>query len=100
MLRGGCSGPTPTTAAGPSAWEFAAWMFGDEPHDAGRHLWLEDRRHRHRVRLELVVVPVELRGVDTRELHLAHLDRAALGAQLGDDRLGESLDGVLRAAVR
>src|SRR4051812_20568751 len=75
-------------------------MLSDEAHHARRYLRLEDRRHRHRVLVELAVVPVELRRVDAWQVDHADADLAALVDQLGDDRLGESTDRVLRAAVR
>src|SRR3954451_19173798 len=74
-------------------------MLGDVAHHARGHFRLEYGRDRHRVLVELAVVPIELRGVDPGQIHHADADLAPLMDELGDDRLGETADGVLRTAV-
>ena len=63
-------------------------------------LGLVDRRHRLRLLRQLRPSPRELGRVEAGQVHHRDVDVPAVMTDLGDDRLGEALARVLRAAVR
>ncbi len=73
---------------------------GSPVHRSRRNLWLEDRRHRHRVARHLAQAMVELRRIESRQLNHGRADARAAVTQLAAQRLLEPLDRVLGAAVR
>src|SRR5262245_58465166 len=60
---------------------------------------LEDRRHRLSLVGQPALDPAKLRGVYRLHLHHLHMHLAAVVIELGAQRLGETLEGMLSAAV-
>jgi len=80
--------------------DLASAVMSGPIHRARGNLRLEHRRHRHRVPRHPAQAVVELRRVQSRQLHHRQVDSAAAMPQFAAQGLERALDRVLGAAVR
>ena len=75
-------------------------MVGGPNNRFGGNLGLKDWGHGLRMAWEFRLAPAELRRIECGHLHHGDMDAAAIVNEFRSQRVGESCDGMFRAAVR